>query len=404
MNKLKKQSDTEVNGEQNNEPLNVAGLNNINNAGFANNKSYFNEQRMLSLQEENKLLKASMFYMKQEIAKFKETPLLVCDVKKLVGNKAVIKIPNGNSFFVNILADVHIELDDQVLVEQKSLTIVQRLDKNKNFDVEGFVIVEKPNISWDSIGGLKEEINEIKEVVELPLQKPELFKKLGIQPPKGVLMHGPPGTGKTLLAKAVATATNSTFIEVVGSELVQKFIGDGARLVKDIFQLAREKAPAIVFIDEIDALAAKRIDLGTSGEREVQRTFMQLLAEIDGFNNLGNVKVIAATNRIDILDPAVLRPGRFDRLLEIGLPEAEGRKHIFGIHTKSMCTDDLDYDLLVDRTENFTGAEIKAVCTEAGYFAIRSDRGKITNDDFLKAIDKVNTGDEIDMDAFEMFG
>ncbi|MBR9702911.1 AAA family ATPase, partial [Candidatus Woesearchaeota archaeon] len=212
---------------------------------------------------------------------------------------------------------------------QKNLTIIDTIHRSKNFDVEQFVIMEKPKIGWAQIGGLAEQINEIKEVVELPLKKPELFKKVGITPPKGILLHGPPGTGKTLLAKAVAKSTNSTFIEVVGSELVQKFIGEGAKQVKEIFQLAREKAPSIVFIDEIDSLAAKRVDMGTSGEREVQRTFMQLLAEIDGFKNLGNVKIIAATNRIDILDEAVIRPGRLDRLIEVPNPDEAGIKQIF---------------------------------------------------------------------------
>jgi len=175
----------------------------------------------------------------------------------------------------------------------------------------------------EDIGGLNEQINEIKEVIELPLKNPELFKKVGISPPKGVLLYGPPGTGKTLLAKAVASSTNSTFIEVVGSELVQKFIGEGAKLVKEIFQLAKRKAPAIIFIDEIDALAARRIEIGTSGEREVQRTFMQFLAEIDGFKNLGNIKIIGCTNRKDILDPAILRSGRLDRHIMVGAPNID---------------------------------------------------------------------------------
>jgi proteasome regulatory subunit len=289
-------------------------------------REFFNNKELLSLQEENKFLKASLFSMKAEMAKFKEIPLLVCDVKRVIDRKAVIKIPNGNCFYVNIANGVCAESGDSVLVEQKSLTIIKKLEKIKNFDVESFVIVEKPNVKWNYIGGLDEEINELKEVVELPLEKPALFKKIGIIPPKGVLLHGEPGTGKTLLAKAVATSCNATFIEIVASELVQKYIGDGAKLVRDIFQLARERKPAIVFIDEIDALAAKRLDIGTSGEREVQRTFMQLLSEIDGFNNLDNVKIVAATNRIDILDPALLRPGRFDRLIEVPLPEKEGRK------------------------------------------------------------------------------
>ena len=254
--------------------------------------------------------------------------------------------------------------------------------------------MHKPQEDWSYIGGLQKEINEVKEVIELPLTKPELFEKIGIQPPKGILLYGPPGTGKTLLAKAVAKSTNATFIEVVGSELVQKFIGEGAKLVKDIFDLARKRAPAIVFVDEIDAVAATRLENGTSGEREVNRTFMQLLAELDGFEHLGNVKVIGATNRIDILDNAILRPGRLDRLIEVGLPTEKGRLDILKVHTRNMNLRRVRQQEIVERMNNFSGAEIKAVCTEAGYFAIREGRDHATHDDFLKAVEKISSGNE----------
>ena len=236
--------------------------------------------------------------------------------------------------------------------------------------------------------------------------KPELFKKVGITPPKGILLYGPPGTGKTLLAKAVASSTNSTFIEIVASELVQKFIGEGAKLVKDIFKLAREKAPAVIFIDEIDALAAKRIDLGTSGEREVQRTFMQFLAEIDGFKNLGDVKIIGCTNRKDILDTAIIRPGRLDRLIEVPAPGKEGIKQIFQIHTKDMTLDKkMNLDRIYKLMEGFTGAEIKAAATEAGYFAIRKNRTRIIQKDLEEAIAKVRrVEEEHPGDYIGMFG
>jgi proteasome regulatory subunit len=243
-------------------------------------------------------------------------------------------------------------------------------------------------------------------VVELPLKKPEIFKKVGIQPPKGILLYGPPGTGKTLLAKAVANSTDSTFIEVVASELVQKFIGEGAKLVKEIFEMAKEKAPSIVFIDELDALAAKRIEIGTSGEREVQRTFMQLLAEIDGFKHLGNVKVVGCTNRKDILDPAILRPGRLDRLIYVPLPDKEGIVEIFKIHTKNMTLGkDINLNQVYDKMDGFSGAEIKAVCTEAGYYAIRENRYKITEKDLLDAVEKVKRQEELEgTDYMNMFG
>jgi proteasome regulatory subunit len=277
------------------------------------------------LVEENLVLKQTINQLMHEMDRMKKPPLMVCEVRKVMEDrKAIIKIPNGNSFLVEVITDEPLEIDDIVYVDQKTLNVLQRAERARKFDVEGFVIIEKPNVGWKQIGGLSEQISQIREVVEMPLLNPEIFEEVGITPPKGVLLHGPPGTGKTLLAKAVAAQTNSTFIEIVGSELVQKFIGEGAKLVKDIFNLAREKAPSIVFIDEIDALAARRIEMGTSGEREVQRTFMQLLAEIDGFKSLDNVKIIAATNRIDILDPAIIRPGRLERSIEVDAPDRKG--------------------------------------------------------------------------------
>ena len=204
-----------------------------------------------------------------------------------------------------------------------------------------------------------------------------------------------------MLAKAVAQSTDATFIEVVGSELVQKFIGEGAKLVKDIFALARRKAPSIVFIDEIDALAARRMETGTSGEREVSRTFMQLLAEIDGFKHLDNVKIVGATNRLDILDTAIIRPGRLDRLIEVGLPDQEGRLEILKVHTAAMNLKRVKLKEAADKMENFSGAEIQSVCTEAGYFAIREEREFVTNNDFMKAIEKVSSNlyDQDDAEA-----
>ncbi|MBI2559370.1 proteasome-activating nucleotidase [Candidatus Woesearchaeota archaeon] len=358
-------------------------------------------------EDENRILKETVSRLKEEIERFKSSPLMVCEVKELFGNTSIIKIPNGNQFLVNISNDCEkLKSGDLVLVEQKNLTIIRKVPITRRFNVEKFVIVEKPTISWQEIGGLGSQIKEIQEVVELPLKKPELFKKIGITPPKGVLLYGEPGTGKTLLAKAVAASTNSTFIEVVGSELVQKFIGEGAKLVKEIFEFARKKAPAIVFIDELDALAAKRVEVGTSGEREVNRTFMQLLAELDGFKPLDNVKIVGATNRKDILDSAVLRPGRLDRLINIPIPSKEARLDIFKIHTKNMSFEkSINLEALTARMEGFSGAEIRAVCTESGYFAIRDNRTSVTKDDFLKAIEKVKKEEAAEgEDYMGMFG
>ncbi|HLC32378.1 MAG TPA: AAA family ATPase, partial [Candidatus Nanoarchaeia archaeon] len=289
------------------------------------------------MEEENRFLRESVSNLERELEKFKRSPLILCEVRDIVDDKALIRLPNGNEFLVDISTESKkITPGDMVLAEQKNLTIVRKINQMRKFDADKFVIIEKPTVSWQQVGGLQEQEQEIKEVIELPLLKPELFKKIGIEPPKGILLYGPPGTGKTLLAKAVAAGTKSTFIEVVGSELVQKFIGEGAKLVKEIFQIAREKAPSIIFIDELDAIASVRVDIGTSGEREVQRTFMQLLAEIDGFDPLDNVKIIGCTNRKDILDPAIIRPGRLDRLIHVPLPSEEGRREIFKIHTRNM--------------------------------------------------------------------
>ncbi len=357
------------------------------------------------LEEENRMLKETITKMKDELDRLKLPPLMICEVLDIIGGNAVIRIPNGNQFFVTYDTSLKFVAGDSVLCDQKNLNIVQKIDTSRKFNVEKFVIVEKPTVTWKSIGGLKEQENEIKEVIELPLTKPELFKKVGITPPKGILLYGPPGTGKTLLAKAVAASTNSTFIEVVGSELVQKFIGEGAKLVKEMFELARKRAPAIIFIDEIDSLAALRMEVGTSGEREANRTFMQLLAEIDGFKSLDNVKIIGATNRKDILDPAVIRPGRLDRLICVPHPNKEGRSEIFQIHSRNMSLHpDIDIDLILEKMQDFSGAEIKAACTEAGYFAIRENRCIVHKKDFLDAIAKVKKDEELQERNLRMFG
>ena len=256
--------------------------------------------------------------------------------------------------------------------------------------VSGAEVLEKPDVKYEDIGGLKQQMLELREAVEDPLLRPELYEKVGIEPPKGVLLVGPPGTGKTLMAKAVANATNATFIRLVGSELVQKYIGEGARLVRDLFDLAKEKAPSIIFIDELDSVGAKRLDVATSGDREVQRTLMQLLSELDGFTKVKDVKIIGATNRPDILDDALLRPGRFDRIIDVGLPDQDAREQIFDINIRHMSIDKkVSAKKLAEMTEGLSGAEIKNLCTEAGMLAIRDGRDKVTEKDFNAAKLKV---------------
>lgn len=360
-----------------------------------------------SLEQENRLLRETIFQLKNELDKFRSPALMLAELVEDRDETAVIQVPNGNKFLVKKSndADDLMKPGDTVTVEQKNLTIVEKLDSDKNVDVDKFVIIDKPNVSWDDIGGLKDQERDLREVIELPLEKPDLFSDVGIKPPKGVLLHGPPGTGKTLMAKAVASSTDSTFIEIVGSELVQKFIGEGAKLVKNVFEMARQRSPSIVFIDELDAIAAKRVELGTSGEREVQRTFMQLLAELDGFDPLDDVKVIGCTNRKDILDPAITRPGRIDRKIEVGKPEKDEIKEIFDIHTKDMdVSEDVDIDRFCKKLEGFSGADIQNVCTEAGYFAIREDRTEINTKDLKEAKKKVEETNEKEKTDMTMFG
>ena len=345
------------------------------------------------LEKENIQLSKEVEILRRELDRMRIPPLLVGTVVDRIGErKAIVKSSSGPSFLVNISHFVNadnIAPGTRVALNQQTLTIVDTLPDSKDYRAKAMEVEERPNVKYEDIGGLDKQIQEIREVVELPLKHPELFEKVGIEPPKGVLLYGPPGTGKTLLAKAVARETNATFIRVVGSELVKKFIGEGASLVKDIFKLAKEKAPSIIFIDEIDAIAAKRTEALTGGDREVQRTLMQLLAEMDGFDPRGDVKVIAATNRLDILDPAILRPGRFDRIIEVPPPDEKGRLEILKIHTRNMNLKDVDLEKIAKMTERCVGADLKAICTEAGMNAIRDLRDYVTMDDFLKAVEKV---------------
>jgi len=249
---------------------------------------------------------------------------------------------------------------------------------------------EKPTEDYSDIGGLDKQIQELIEAVVLPIKHKDLFTKLGIQPPKGVLLYGPPGTGKTLMARACAAQTESCFLKLAGPQLVQMFIGDGAKLVRDAFALAREKAPAIIFIDELDAIGTKRFDSDKSGDREVQRTMLELLNQLDGFSSDTTVKVIAATNRIDILDPALLRSGRIDRKIEFPLPNEEARARIIQIHSRKMnVSEDVNFEELSRCTTDFNGAQLKAICVEAGMLALRRNATEIMHEDFTEGIAQV---------------
>ena len=345
------------------------------------------ESELFRLQKELKRMRA-------EMGRLKSPPLIIGSIKDVLSDgRVIVKSSTGPDFIVSTSEYVPMEdlmVGARVALNKQTLAVMGVLPPSLDPIVIGAEILDKPEISYEQIGGLDEQILEVREAVEDPLLKPDLYKKVGIEPPKGVLLVGPPGTGKTLLAKAVAHQTNATFIRFVGSELVQKYIGEGARLVRELFELAKEKAPSIVFIDELDSIGAKRLEVATSGDREVQRTLMQLLSELDGFNPIGEVKIIGATNRPDILDDALLRPGRFDRIIEIPVPGYEGRLEILRIHSSRMNMDgDVSLPDLALKADSATGADIKAICTEAGMFAIRDNRDKVSMLDFQRAIVKV---------------
>ncbi|HJJ45154.1 MAG: proteasome-activating nucleotidase [Methanocorpusculum sp.] len=335
---------------------------------------------------------------KAELQQMKMPPLVVGTVEQNLGDRRVIvRSTTGPSFVSHVSEDVAedaLKAGAQCALHPQSFVLAEVLPDRIDSHVCAMEIVAASDVTYDDVGGLETQKTLLREAIELPLNSPELFEKAGVEPPKGVLLYGSPGTGKTLLAKAAAHETHASFIRVVGSELVQKYIGEGARMVRELFSMAREKAPSIVFIDEIDAIGSERTaEAYSAGDHEVGRTLMQLLAELDGFNPRGNVKIIAATNRIDILDAALLRPGRFDRIIEFPLPNAEERESILSIHTKKMhLSKDVNLAKLAAETEGFNGAELMALSVEAGMQAIRSRRTLIKAADFAKAAEAVKNG------------
>ncbi|MCH2648354.1 MAG: proteasome-activating nucleotidase [Candidatus Poseidoniaceae archaeon] len=346
------------------------------------------------LESEIRSMKKRANRLDEEGRSLKSPPLIVGHLEDILDQeRGIVRASNGTVFQVGLnqrLSPDVLKPGVRVALNQDTLAVIEVLHDAWDPMVSGAEMVERPEIDYDSVAGLEEQKQSVREAIELPLNSPELFKKVGIEPPKGILLVGPPGCGKTLLAKAVANHTDATFIRMVGSELAQKYIGEGGRMVRELFSLAKEKAPSIIFLDEIDAIGAKRLDGSTSGDREVQRTLMQLLAELDGFDVLENVKIIAATNRPDILDEALLRPGRFDRVIEIPIPDDLGRKAIFKLNIDKMSTKKIQLKAIIDKTSGFSGAEIKATCVEAGMIAIRKGRGHIIQDDFIESIKRIN--------------
>ena len=330
-----------------------------------------------------------------------EEPLMVGRIIKIMD-----KDTDHTRYMVNIrkVAKYVVELSDQLSptdveegmrigVDRKKYKISLPLPPKIDPSVSLMTVEERPDVTYNDIGGYKEQLDQLREVLELPLLNPQIFEKLGIDPPKGVLLFGPPGTGKTLTARAVANRTDACFIRISGCELVQKYIGEGARMVRELFQMARTKKASIIFFDEIDSIGGVRSDDSEHGDTEVQRTMLEIINQLDGFEARGNIKVLMATNRPDVLDPALIRPGRIDRKIEYELPDLEGRVQIFKIQGRTMNIDkEVRFELLARLTSNCTGADIRSVCIEAGMFAIRARRKTITEKDLLDSIEKVIKG------------
>merc|ERR1711959_546157 len=333
---------------------------------------------------------------KEELNKVDElrgTPMGVSTLEEMIDDThAIVSSSVGPEFYVSIMSFVdkdQIEPGCTVLTHNKTLAVVGLLGDDVDPMVNVMKVDKAPTETFADVGGLEQQIQEIKESVELPLTRPEMYEDVGIKPPKGVILYGVPGTGKTLLAKAVANQTSATFLRVVGSELIQKYLGDGPKLVRELFRVADDMSPSIIFIDEIDAVATKRYDTTSGGEKEIQRTMLELLNQLDGFDDRGDVKVIMATNRIDSLDPALIRPGRIDRKIEFPLPDEKTKRRIFQIHTTKMTlSDDVNLEEFVVAKDDLSGADIKAICSEAGMLALRERRMKVTQADMRKAKEK----------------
>ena len=368
-----------------------------------------NEIETLRIQNEAmraKLLEASMVAnnylqeannLKEQLEKLTNPPLFIASVLEVEDDLALIRQHGNNQ---EVMTQIPPEFEGEVEAGMRvcvnaAFSIISVISRAADVRAQVMEVIRSPGVSYDMIGGLEDVVKEVVESVELPLTEPELFENVGIEPPAGVLLYGPPGTGKTLIGKAVASEASATFIRMSGSDLVQKFVGEGARLVKDVFQLARDKAPSILFIDEIDAVGGMRTHDGTTGSAEVNRTMLQLLAEMDGFDTSGNVKIIAATNRVDLLDPALLRPGRFDRVIEIPLPDEEGRLEILKIHTKKMnLADDVDLGKIAKITDGLSGADLNIIIKEAGMFVIRRRGDSVAMQDIQDGFDKVVVDEE----------
>jgi len=350
-------------------------------------------------------LKKEYRHAQEEVKRIQSVPLVIGQFLEAVDqNTGIVGSTTGSNYYVRILSTLDRELlkpSSSVALHKHSNALVDVLPPEADSSISMLTADEKPDVGYSDIGGLDIQKQEIREAVELPLSHFDLYKQIGIDPPRGVLLFGPPGCGKTMLAKAVAHHTTASFIRVVGSEFVQKYLGEGPRMVRDVFRLARENSPAIIFIDEIDAIATKRFDAQTGADREVQRILLELLNQMDGFDQTTNVKVIMATNRADTLDPALLRPGRLDRKIEFPVPDRRQKRLVFGTITAKMnLSDDVDLEDYVARPDRISGADINAICQEAGMHAVRQNRYIVLNKDFEKAYKNNVKKDETDYEFY----
>lgn len=352
------------------------------------------EAKLKKLRENYKKLQKDHTQSEDNLQALQSVGQIIGEVLKDLGEeKYIVKATNGPRYVVGCRRTVDrtkVKSGSRVALDMTTLTIMRVLPREVDPLVYNMSHEDPGDVKFAEIGGLGEQIRELREVIELPLINPELFQRVGISPPKGCLLYGPPGTGKTLLARAVASQLDCNFLKVVSSAIVDKYIGESARLIREMFNYARDHQPCIIFMDEIDAIGGRRFSEGTSADREIQRTLMELLNQMDGFDALGKVKMIMATNRPDTLDPALLRPGRLDRKIQIDLPNEQGRLDILKIHSSRISKEgEMDFEAVVKLSEGFNGADLRNVCTEAGMFAIRDERDYCTQEDFMKAVRKL---------------
>ncbi|KAH8509498.1 hypothetical protein H0E87_011309 [Populus deltoides] len=379
------------------------------------------ESRVRSARENLKAAKKEFNKTEDDLKSLQSVGQIIGEVLRPLDNeRLIVKASSGPRYVVGCRSKVDKEKltsGTRVVLDMTTLTIMRALPREVDPVVYNMLHEDPGNVSYSAVGGLSDQIRELRESIELPLMNPELFLRVGIKPPKvimllfsfsallsftawGVLLYGPPGTGKTLLARAIASNIDANFLKVVSSAIIDKYIGESARLIREMFGYARDHQPCIIFMDEIDAIGGRRFSEGTSADREIQRTLMELLNQLDGFDQLGKVKMIMATNRPDVLDPALLRPGRLDRKIEIPLPNEQSRMEILKIHAAGIAKHgDIDYEAVVKLAEGFNGADLRNVCTEAGMSAIRAERDYVIHEDFMKAVRKLNEAKKLESSA-----